>query len=86
MTRDSLVGKFFHTYRDGVLGRQGEVLSCVAPGLYLVQTFEWLLGTPNEEQLEPVTNMVGWKFYECREDWQRAYEMYRHKKAQGDNQ
>jgi len=77
MKNDVLIGKFYHTFSGaGVLEYQGEILSCVAPRQYLVQTFEWPLGAPFEQHIEPVTNMVGWKFYADREDWHRAYERY----------
>jgi hypothetical protein len=76
MKKDALIGKFYHTFQDGVLEQQGEILSCVAPGLYLVQTFEWLFGSPFDQRIEPVSNMVGWTLYSDHEDMQRAWERY----------
>ncbi len=76
-TEGALVGKFYHTYRDGVIEHQGEILSLAAPGLYLVQLFEWLMGTVTDQRLVPVAEMMCWKFYDCREDWHLAYEKHR---------
>jgi len=80
--KDALVGQFFHTFQDGTLQEQGEVLSRVSPELYLVRVFEWLLGAEFEQRIEPATNMVTWKFYSDRDTWQRAYEKYAHQRVQ----
>jgi hypothetical protein len=71
-----LVGKFFHTYNGDVLKCQGQILSRVGNGLYLVQTFEWLMGTEYEQHIESLANMTSWKFYNCPEDMQLAYARY----------
>ena len=61
MKVDPLTGKFFHTSGEGgVIERQGRILSCVSPGLYLVQRFEWFFGLPSTQHVEPGSNMVGW--------------------------
>ena len=77
MKADSLVGKFFHSYEGIVMEQQGEILSRVGKDLYLVRTFEWLLGSEYEQHIEPLANMTAWKFYDCHEDMQLAYDRYR---------
>lgn len=39
----SLVGKYFLSFEDGKLCLQGRVLSQESDGLYLVETYEWLM-------------------------------------------
>lgn len=75
--QDPLVGKFFHTYPDGVLEHQGEILARLDDGTYLVQLYEFLMGTASEQYIERLANMAGWKFYDSLEDWHYAYERYR---------
>jgi hypothetical protein len=67
-----LVGKFFHTFVDGKLSWQGVVTAEPAPGYFLVRLFEWLCGHPSDEELVPIAQMVGWKFYDSAEDWRDA--------------
>jgi hypothetical protein len=72
----TLVGKFFHTYHDGVLENQGQILSHLGDELYLVQLYEWLFGAPSEQRLEPLTNMKEWKIYDTAEEMRYAYDRY----------
>jgi hypothetical protein len=60
---DPLVGKFFHTYRGGKIHWQGEVLARVPrTNFYLVQLFEWWLGTPSDQLLVRINSMREWFF------------------------
>jgi hypothetical protein len=57
---DSLVGSFFHSRSDN--GWQGCVVAEPAPGIYLVELFEWIVGSSNDQQLVALADMSGWRF------------------------
>jgi hypothetical protein len=65
----SLVGSFFHS--DAERGWQGCVVAEPAPGMYLVETFDWVLGMDSTGQmLVRLDDMAGWTFYDAAE-WMR---------------
>ena len=70
--KDSLVGKFFHSFVDGKVSWQGIVNAEPAPGFFLIQLFEWLCGHPSDQEIIPIDQMVGWRFYDDVEDWREA--------------
>lgn len=84
MKRESLIGRFFHSYPNEEVKWQGKVLSRVSEkeDVYLVQLFEWLMGEPSDQVLVPLSQMVTehWQFYSNREDWLEAYERYKRRK------
>jgi len=84
-TADPLVNLFFHSFiienRNGekikCMQWQGRVLVTPAPGIYLVQLFEWLFGTPINRRLVKIDEMLDWTFYETDEDMREAYDSYK---------
>jgi hypothetical protein len=64
----SLVGSFFHS--DHKRGWQGCVVAEPSPGVYLVETFEWLAGSSTSQHLIPLADMKDWTFYDDA-DWLR---------------
>lgn len=68
----SLVGSFFHS--DVGRGWQGCVVGEPFPGVYLVETFEWLAGTSHDQQLVKIEDMLGWSFYDDIQWMANAYE------------
>ncbi|MEX3650910.1 hypothetical protein [Mycolicibacterium porcinum] len=61
-----LVGKWFHTtakcpcpVQARVARWQGHILGVPAPGVILVELFEWILGEPNGQQLITVADFMG---------------------------
>jgi hypothetical protein len=77
-------GRFFHTYKDGSLNWQGEVLSTTKDTLE-VQLFSFLTGEATDILVLPKSDAVwndntktGWKFYSDSESWKwkYAYEVY----------
>lgn len=71
----SLVGKFFHTFfLDGKIERQGEVLSRLKHGLYLVENFSWVDGSGTGAWLFKVEDMIGWKFYDTNAEMRIHYD------------
>lgn len=78
----SLVGSFFHS--DQRRGWQGCVLAEVAPQVYLVELFEWMMGSSSAQKLVPLADMMEWSFYDTSEwlqnssdDVQRRWERER---------
>jgi hypothetical protein len=72
-----LVGKFFHSYHDnGRLEYQGKVLSQPNKGVYLVQLYDWIIGSESDQELIKIEDMLRYKFYNSAEDMRYAYEMY----------
>ena len=69
---DSLVGSYFHS--DHKRGWQGCVVAEPAPGLFLIETFEWLVGGSHDQRLVRLDEMAGWCFYDYAEWMDNAYE------------
>ncbi len=69
---DSLVGSFFHT--DPERQWQGCVVAEVAPGVYLVELFEWIAGSSSGQRLVRIEEMSDWTFYDSSEWMSNAYE------------
>lgn len=63
----SLVGSFFHN--EG--GWQGCVVAEVAPQVFLVELFEWILGSSSAQRLVHIHKMMDWDFYDSA-DWMRT--------------
>ena len=69
----SLVGSFFHSRADN--GWQGCVVAEPAPGIFLVQLFEWLIGASGCQQLVPIGEMSkSWRFYDDADSMNLACE------------
>ena len=66
--KTALVGKYFHSFEGGKLCLQGRVLSQESDGIYLVETYDWLVGQTYDMKLVRFEDMIGWKFYQTRED------------------
>lgn len=62
----SLVGSFFHSDH----GWQGCVVAEVAPQMYLVELFEWIMGFSTVQRLIHLHKMTNWDFYDSA-DWLR---------------
>jgi len=71
--KNELIGKFFHTFHEnGNIRYQGRVTAEPVPGYFLVQLFDWLLGSPSNKELAPIAQMIGWSFYDDADDWREA--------------
>jgi hypothetical protein len=74
-----LVGKHFLSFiedadGDPVVQLQGEIVAEPQPGVFLVQLFEWITGSPSDQRLFKVDAMTDWRFYETAEQRNDAYE------------
>lgn len=95
VTEFSLVGRFFHVFREeGFVNLQGVVRSKIDDRNYLVQLFSWFDGSPTELFIVPIEQMIArdirdnrkpncWQFYEDAEHMNFFYE-YSSPNAQAD--
>jgi len=59
-----LIGAWFHSVKkNGAIDWQGQVLARPEPGIYLVQLYEWITGSPSNQQLVKFEDMENWLFY-----------------------
>jgi hypothetical protein len=65
LSHDSLVGSFFHS--DHTRGWQGCVVAEPHPGIYLVELFEWIVGSSSTQKLVRFEDMADWQFYDTAE-------------------
>lgn len=72
--KDVMAGNFFHSVVDGKIQWQGHVIGEAQPGIYLVQLFEWAMGSPNVRRLVTIEDMRGWLFYETGEAMVHNYD------------
>ena len=68
-----LVGRFFHSVKDGHIETQGEVIGRPEPGLYLVTYFDWVTGEPSVCRLVTIDQMKTWLFYEDLDMMKHSY-------------
>jgi predicted Rossmann-fold nucleotide-binding protein len=59
---------------------QGTVTAEVAPGLFLLQLFEWIAGTETNQVVVPVADMTYWRIYDSAEEMNEAYRKYNAKR------
>jgi hypothetical protein len=75
-TPGSLVGSFCHRHEDdGSNVWQGAVVAEPAPGVFLVEWFDWIIGASTYQTLVPIGEMTGdWRFYDSPKWMANAYE------------
>jgi hypothetical protein len=71
-----MIGKFFHSYEGKTLHWQGQIVSEDRDGSYKIVLYEWIAGQPNGERFVRLSEMIGWKFFDTRGAWIKAYEKY----------
>lgn len=74
-TVNGLVGHFFHSFHtedDGckLVNWQGQIIAQVEPGVYMVETYDWLMGSTYNRLIVPLTDMADWSFYDD-DEWMR---------------
>ncbi|WP_132975127.1 hypothetical protein [Pseudonocardia dioxanivorans] len=70
----SLVGSFFHGQGEKWRGYQGCVVAEPAPGFYLCEFFDWLVGGSKNQQLVRIEDMIDWWFYDDADWMSNTYE------------
>jgi len=73
----AIVGKWFHSFDNGKLIYQGQVLDYdVYSQLCLVQLYDWMVGAPHGQKLFSINDMKEWVFYNTDEEMRDFYEIY----------
>ena len=69
---NGLIGKFFHSWRDGQIEWQGKVTAVFGDSHIMVLLFDWAWGNPSEEKLVPLSETRDWSFYPNAKAMRRA--------------
>jgi len=69
-----LVGQCFHSIEDERICWQGMVIGSPEPGWYLLQLYEWAMGSPNVQRLVRIEDMRDWMFYDDHDQMTYSYE------------
>jgi hypothetical protein len=75
------VGQFFFSFVNNELQWQGQIISKVSEGVFLVQLHEWTTGESSDRILFSVPDMMSWKFYGTADDQRSALHKYESIKA-----
>jgi hypothetical protein len=70
----AFVGQCFHSVENKEICWQGMVIGNPEPGWYLVQLYEWLMGSPNVQRLVRIEDMQDWMFYDDNDQMVYSYE------------
>jgi|GEM_PF-1981843 len=71
--KGGLVGSWFHSYKDGKIQWQGQVISQLSPEKYFIRLFSWLDGYPTDKKIIHIDDMEDWTFYSSDYDMRYAY-------------
>ena len=69
-----LVGKSFHSFKNGIVEWQGRILGEPSAGVFLIQLYSWIDGRETDQKLIPFSEMQDWAFYASDEAMIAAYE------------
>lgn len=71
-----LVGKFFHSVHADkkTIQWQGQIVDELAPGVFLLQLYDFLMGEESTQVIVPVSEMAYWRIYETDQEMREAYE------------
>jgi hypothetical protein len=79
--QNCLAGKWFHTTKECPRGHrtavwQGHIMGCPAPGILLVELFEWVIGEPCGQELITLNDFMAKKpiLYDDHHEMQFSYE------------
>jgi hypothetical protein len=81
VTKPHFAGKFFFSFKNDDLQWQGQIISKVSEGVFLVQLHEWTTGAPSDQVLFSVADMMSWKFYDTAAESRSALDNYESEKA-----
>jgi|HubBroStandDraft_1064217.scaffolds.fasta_scaffold04838_6 hypothetical protein len=75
--KDPLIGKYFHSVKEDrkTIEWQGEITARIGDN-YLLQLFEWFMGSESNQVLAPVADLSHWRFYDSAEEMNYHYENY----------
>lgn len=69
----TLAGLWFHSRKNGMVEWQGCVVRHLRNGNYVVQLFEWAMGTPTVQKVISFGEMKEWDFYATDRAMRRAW-------------
>jgi hypothetical protein len=69
----TLVGLWFHSYKDGEVHWQGHVARALENGSYVVQLFDWIAGEPSDMKVVEFGQMQQWNFYPSAQDMRNGW-------------
>jgi hypothetical protein len=71
---DIMRGKYLHILdSESKIIRQGQCLGRISDGLYMVQFFSWLDGSPAECKIATIGQMAHWLFFQDPKTMERWY-------------
>jgi len=73
---NTLIDQYFLTFPEGVLSSQGQILSQLAPGFYLVRYYDWLVGQESNQGVASLEIMATehWRFWTDADFWKKEGE------------
>jgi len=72
----SLVGMYYHIPDGDNLNEQGKIVRQITDEIFLVQTFDFVMGDPSFMHLSTLYDMLTWKIFEYADDWLAAADPY----------
>ena len=71
---DPLIGFYFHTFNNGQIEDQGQVIAQDHLGAYKCEHFSWWGGYTSGFRRYTTAQMTGWRFYETAEQMRAAWD------------
>lgn len=71
---DPMIGKHFHTLKDGKIHYQGQIMSKVDDHHYIVDLFSFLSGMCTCQRLYALADMKDWLLYETQAEMMHSYD------------
>ena len=71
-----LTNKWFHSCVNEKIEWQGHIIGKVKEGVYLVQLFSWIDGSPTNQAFTKMEDMIDWQLYDTNEDMNEAAERF----------
>ncbi len=68
-----LIGKYFHSFKDGELNWQGQIKSTESDNYFSVITYSWIDGREYSVELVKFEEMIDWEFYPTLDEMKERY-------------
>lgn len=73
-TNKSIVGHWFHSFRDGRCCWQGQIVGTHGKSHLIVELYEWVAGSSNGRKVVPLADAEGWTLYRTAGEMNSAYD------------
>lgn len=70
---DSIVGMFFHSYDNGQIKWQGQVIKKLNNSRFIVQLYSWVGGHATTQKVISLSDVKDWSFYNSDKEMRHAY-------------